>query len=112
MHYHASDTGMRSSVARHLAAFRKASGKLGTYYRDLPTPPQTPPQGELFPYPSSFTSLLDNTTLQNFGYVKRVMDDKLLFLGQLLDKRAICIKFVRRYSDEAHTRCFQLAQRG
>jgi hypothetical protein len=98
---------MRSSLARHLAAFRKGVGKLETYYRDLPAPPPTPPQGELLPYPSSFTSLLDNT-LQNFDYVKRAMDDKLLFLGQLPDKRTVCIKFVRQYSAEAHKRCAQL----
>lgn len=98
---------MHTSLARHLAAFRMAVGKLETYYRDLPTPPPTPPQGKLLPYPSSFTSLLDRT-LQNFDYVKRVMDDKLLFLGQMPDNRTICIKFVRRYSDEAHKCCAQL----
>ena len=107
MHYHASDMSMRTSLARHLAAFRMAVGKLETYYRDLPTPPPTPLQGELLPYPSSFTSLLDRT-LQNFDYVKRVMDDKLLFLGQMPDNRTICIKFVRRYSNEAHKCCAQL----
>jgi serine/threonine protein kinase len=98
---------MRSSLARHLAAFREAVGKLETYYRDLPAPPPTPPQGELLPYPNSFTSLLDNT-LQNFDYVKRAIGDKLLFLGQLPDKRTICIKFVRQYSAEAHKCCAQL----
>jgi len=105
MHYHASDTGMRLSVARHLSAFRKAVSKLETYYRDFPTRPPTPPRGELFPYPSTFTPLIDKT-LQKFDYTKRV--DKLLFLGRLPDERTICIKFVRRYSEEAHKCCDQL----
>ena len=107
MHYHASDISMHTALARHLAAFQEATDKLHTYYAALPNPPPTPPQGELFPYPSSFESLLDNT-LQRFNYVKRVINDKLLFQGQLPDKRAICVKFVRRYSDEAHEHCARL----
>ena len=107
MHYHSSDTSMRCTVARHLAAFRATVYKLATYYRDLPPAPLAPPKGQLFPYPDSFTSLLDNT-VQNFNYVRRVIDDKLLFVGQLPGMRTICIKFVRRYSDEAHKLCSQL----
>jgi hypothetical protein len=99
---------MRSSVARHLAAFRGAVCKLETYYRDLPTPPTTPPRDQLFPYPSTFKSLLDDTS-QEINYLGKI-GDTLVFLAQLLpnDAHRICVKFVRRYSDEAHRCCAQL----
>lgn len=96
---------MRTSVARHLAALRKANRKLDTYYRELPAPPTTPPQGQLFPYPSSFMSLLDNTT-SNLHYQSAV-DNSLLFRG-LSNGRDVCVKYVRRYSKEAHEHCAQL----
>jgi len=107
MHYHSSDTSMRCTVARHLAAFRATVRKLAAYYDALPPARLSPLEGELPPYPNSFTSLLDNT-VQNFDYMRRAIDNKLLFVGRLSDERTVCIKFVRRYSDEAHKCCAQL----
>jgi len=58
VHYHSSDTSMRCTVARHLAAFRATTvHKLATYYRALPPAPLAPPKGQLFPYPQCHIDL-------------------------------------------------------
>ncbi|KAG1790112.1 uncharacterized protein HD556DRAFT_1242869 [Suillus plorans] len=113
--YHSTDTDNQVTAARHMAAFCKAVKSLERYYKTLP------PESELanrlshpilFPYPTSFIALDDNSK-QNFNYREHLGQDegnpkRLIFFGTLAEgdaKVAICIKFVRRYSRDAHMHC-------
>ncbi|KIK78612.1 hypothetical protein PAXRUDRAFT_16777 [Paxillus rubicundulus Ve08.2h10] len=106
MHYHSSDTKMRTTVARHLGSLKKAIGTLEEHYRDLShrARPDSMPYSQLFPYPTSFTCR-QHGTQQNFKYSHQLFSEKLLFFGSLASTDAICIKFVRRYSQQVHLRC-------
>lgn len=98
-----------------MAAFRIAVRSLERYYETLP------PESELrntlyhpilFPYPTSFTSL-DENSKTFFSYTEHLEEDKgrskrLIFFGTLTegsDEVPICIKFVRHYSRDAHLHC-------
>jgi serine/threonine protein kinase len=113
--YHSTDTDNQVAAARHMAAFRTAVRSLERYYETLP------PESELgnrfshpmlFPYPTSFISLDDNSK-KNFNYTEHLDQDegkpkRLIFFGTLTEgnaKVAICIKFVRSYSPDAHLHC-------
>ncbi|KIJ13799.1 hypothetical protein PAXINDRAFT_170116 [Paxillus involutus ATCC 200175] len=63
----------------------------------------------LFPHCTSFTSL-DDSSQKRFRYEEQPLDDKLIFFGTLFEDTevAICIKFVRCYSREAHLCCASL----
>jgi hypothetical protein len=68
----------------------------------------------IFPYPTSFTSLDDNSTIA-FEYREHLHEDgakskRLIFFGTLNEGDAevpICIKFVHDYSRDAHMHCAQ-----
>ncbi|KAF9222785.1 hypothetical protein BS17DRAFT_782582 [Gyrodon lividus] len=112
-HYHSTDTDTQFTVARHMAAFRKSVRSLKQYYEGMPADglANTLSHPSLFPYPTSYTSLIDNSE-KTFRYRERVKDNyKLIFFGTLVEDLAteipICIKFVRRYSREAHLCCAQ-----
>ncbi|KAG2362906.1 hypothetical protein BDR07DRAFT_1450949 [Suillus spraguei] len=113
--YHSTDTSNQIAAARHMAAFRKAIRSLKGYYETLP------PESELtntlfhpilFPYPTSFKSL-DDSSETCFKYTGQLDEDegaskRLVFFGTLIDRPAedaICIKFVRHYSQEVHLCC-------
>ncbi|KAG1720973.1 uncharacterized protein EDB91DRAFT_1064611 [Suillus paluster] len=115
--FHSSDNYNHVTAARHMAAFRKAARTLQSHYDTLP------PDFELvsklshptiFPYPTSFTSLEDNSTIV-FKYREHLDEDggkskRLIFFGTLNEgdaEVAICIKFVRHYSRVAHMHCAQ-----
>ncbi|KAF9220102.1 hypothetical protein BS17DRAFT_804163 [Gyrodon lividus] len=112
-HYHSTDTDNQMTVARHMAAFRNAVRSLKQCYEGLPVDgvANTLSHPSLFPYPTSYRSLSGNNE-KSFRYRERVKDNhKLLFFGTLVEDLAtevpICIKFVRRYSREAHVCCAQ-----
>ncbi|KAF9235326.1 hypothetical protein BU15DRAFT_89607 [Melanogaster broomeanus] len=107
MHYHWSDTKTRATVARHLGSLKKAIRTLENHYRSLSVQarPDSLPCSQIFPHPTSFTSLLDGTR-QVFKYSCQLFPDKLVFFGSLVGKDdKICIKFVRRYSSKVHLWC-------
>jgi len=111
--YHHTDTKLQLTVARHFGALRRAIARLRRYYEvDLPSL-SNPGVGQrdinvLFPYPSEFTFLGDSSKLpQRFTYHSKITG-KLVFQATLADCRPVCVKFVRRYSREAHEECVRL----
>ncbi|KAI5996108.1 hypothetical protein EDC04DRAFT_2872396 [Pisolithus marmoratus] len=107
---HSTDTDNLLVLARHMAAFRKATQTLKRYYEDLrPTQPlQNTPSPQLFPYPTMYTFIADGTN-RRFSYQQQ-LKNKLVFFGTesaegsaVVDR--ICIKFARRYSPDAHKHC-------
>ncbi|KAF9219664.1 hypothetical protein BS17DRAFT_855176 [Gyrodon lividus] len=106
MHYHLSDTKMRTTVARHLGLLKKAIGTLEKHYRDLShqARPDSMPYSQLFPYPMFFTCHLHGTQ-QNFKYSCQLFTEKLVFFGLLVSMDNICIKFVHQYSQQVHSQC-------
>ena len=60
----------------------------------------------VFPHPTQYRSL-DGSTIHTFEYLFQLKKDKLLFCGAEGDDK-VCIKFVRRYSKEAHLKCASL----
>ncbi|KIK74259.1 hypothetical protein PAXRUDRAFT_791416, partial [Paxillus rubicundulus Ve08.2h10] len=112
-HFHSTDTQNKTTAARHMGALRNALQSLKQYYESMPpasaiTPTTSPGLPHLFPYPVSFASLVDDRQI-NFQYQNQPFEEKLLFFGTREDDGArICIKFVRRYSHEAHLLCASL----
>lgn len=108
--YHASDVDMRMRTARYLGATKKAILALGDYYKnELPlitslSPAQRP--NLAFPHPNQYTSL-DNNMPHTFRYLSQLHQDKLVFRG-IMGNDNICIKFVHRYSKDAHLKCSSL----
>jgi hypothetical protein len=103
---HASDDDMRMQIARCLGATKKAILALKDYY-EFELPHITALRPHLaFPHPSKYHSL-DGATTHEFKYLSHLDEDKLVFCGAV-DNDKICIKFVRRYSMEAHVRCSSL----
>ncbi|KAI5995839.1 hypothetical protein F5J12DRAFT_855433 [Pisolithus orientalis] len=111
LHYHSTDTDSQINAARHMAAFRNAVRSLGEYYEGPQPGPATTPM--LFPYRTYFTSLDGSEKKKIFRYKQQGKDErKLIFFGALIGESGsevpICIKFVRRYSREAHEHCAKL----
>ncbi|KAG6331143.1 hypothetical protein ID866_7942 [Astraeus odoratus] len=93
-----------STVARHMAAFRKAARTLKQYYETVeatPLPTLGPVPRQVFPYPTNYKSLVDGTEKQ-FDYLMAPDEDKLVFYGVEDEGDDICIKFTQAYSREAH----------
>jgi serine/threonine protein kinase len=117
-HYHSSDTQNQLTVARHMAAFRKAVRTLKEYYECISSSlsgdgdelANTLSHPALFPYRTEFKSLDDEST-NNIRYTEQFQrgEEKrwLIFFGTLQEDPTvqICIKFARRYSKEAHLHC-------
>ena len=102
-YFHSTDTQSKLTVARHMVAFRKATERLKEYYEKLqetPTVPSVVPP-HMFPYPTGYKSLNDNTP-KRFQYGIELVDDKLVFSGTEDNGDNICIKFVQTYSCDAH----------
>jgi serine/threonine protein kinase len=109
---------MYSTIARCFGAFRKALNALREYYeRDLPVLAAQPSDAwpsPCFPYRRTYTSL-DTSAEHRITYQKRyalddesarkVEGDKLMWFGISDEGVPLCIKFVRRYSKEAHMLC-------
>ncbi|EGN97471.1 hypothetical protein SERLA73DRAFT_124167 [Serpula lacrymans var. lacrymans S7.3] len=103
-HFHSTDIHNRLTVARHMAAFRKAAERLNEYYENLTETPvltSAPVPPHMFAYPTSYISLHSNT-LKHFWYVIELDSDKLVFSGTEDEGDHICIKFVQTYSCDVH----------
>jgi len=118
LHYHSTDTQNQLTVARHMAAFRKALKTLKAYYEGLSDDKaglvsKNESHDTLFPYRTEFKSLEDEST-QTICYAKQFdeggIKKALVFFGTLEGDPTvlICIKFSRRYSKEAHLHCAEL----
>lgn len=106
---------MREMIARHLGAMKKAAHSLRRYYEDFPKAVANVGKfGVRYPYACRFTSLFGLGDCR-FNYTRQ-MDDKLVFFGRVVPgdsavvgsddpKEELCVKFVRRYSKEAHQIC-------
>ncbi|KAI6041164.1 hypothetical protein EDC04DRAFT_2879030 [Pisolithus marmoratus] len=96
---HSMDTDNLLVLARHMAAFRKATQMLKRYYEDLrPTQPlQNMPSPQLFPYPTMYT------------FIQQLKNKLVFFSTESAEGSAIvdriCIKFAQRYSPDAHKHC-------
>ncbi|KAG6374838.1 hypothetical protein JVT61DRAFT_4223 [Boletus reticuloceps] len=116
-HYHSTDTHNQLTVARHMAAFRKAVRTLKESYEGLPVDAyglvNTSSHNTLFPYRTEFKSLSDEST-KKFCYTEQLEEGGkkrgLIFFGTLTEDPTvqICIKFTRCYSKEAHLHCAEL----
>ncbi|KAI9459603.1 hypothetical protein HD554DRAFT_2176873 [Boletus coccyginus] len=92
--------------------FRKAIQTLKQYYDTL-QPPQSlssMSSPQLFPYHTAYTSRITKTMAKEIVYQRQLSEDKLIFFGfeDTHEGDRICIKFVRRYSVEAHEHCVLL----
>lgn len=105
--YHATDNNFRMRAARYFGATKKAILALKAYYEsELPRLSMAPTQrSPASPYPSEY-ECLDATedTTRTFEFVSPVDEDKLIFYGTAGHEK-LCIKFVHRYSPEAHLKC-------
>jgi serine/threonine protein kinase len=108
--YHATDVTMRTMAARYFGAAKKAILALKRYYKsELPNinPLNNANRPDpVFPHPTRYASLEDSTP-RTFKYLSHLDNDKLIFSGKENDDD-ICIKFVRRYSKDAHLKCSEL----
>jgi serine/threonine protein kinase len=111
-HFHFSDTRFKMMAARQLRASTRAINHIKHFYEDEyhtrnpPSPNQSQPQPmQLFPYPTSFTSLVDSKK-QSFVYYSHLDNNKLIFRAKLCDGSSdLCVKFVHQYSKEVHEYC-------
>ncbi|KAG2108873.1 hypothetical protein DEU56DRAFT_874522 [Suillus clintonianus] len=113
--FHSLDRYNHVTAVRHMAAFRKAVQTLETHYQTLPHHSELVSKlshPTIFPYPTTFTSLDDNSTIA-FKYMEHFHENgqqskRLIFFGTLNEGDAqvpICIKFVQEYSRDAHIHC-------
>ena len=92
---------------------KKVIFALRDYYKDVLPVIRSEPTNQpdpMFPYPTQYTSLEEPSIQTRFKYVIQLEKDKLLFRCSTIDHpdRTICVKFVRRYSKEAHIKCASL----
>lgn len=107
--HHATDVNMRMQIARHLGATKKAVLALKSYYAELSKLARQPTPNPLFPHPQEYLCL-ESFTPRTFTYLSQLQPDKLLFkaianTNTNADGNKLCIKFVNRYSKEAHLMC-------
>ncbi|KAF8895993.1 hypothetical protein BD779DRAFT_1433827, partial [Infundibulicybe gibba] len=113
LNFHSTDGDAYDTLARHLAALKRAVRTLEGLYSEpdpIPYPPKPRDPSDrprsvfpIFPHPTSF-SLGDTGRLMEFRHIAE-MNGRLIFHGRTKDRRAICIKYVRKYGKEAHSWC-------
>ena len=101
-HYHDTDLKMRDMLVRHLGALRRAVHSLELYYHNFSGSLVSPSHNPFHPYPTSFTT--QDGLVKRFKYHSS-MKGRTLFFGNIDDKdgAAICVKFVTRYCEQAHS---------
>jgi len=101
---------MRMRAARFFGATKKGIFALKNYYEHrLPCITALHPEKRpnlAFPHPTHYISL-DDRMSHAFKYLSQPDKNKLVFYG-ITGNEKICIKFVRRYSKEAHMTCSKL----
>jgi len=105
--YHHMDVKLRTMAAQYFGALRKATDKLRRYYEcDLPkleAPGSAIGSDIRLPCYSLYRDLADSVE-RNITYSSQPIPDKLVFFGES-DGIKVCVKFVTRYSKEAHIQC-------
>ncbi|KAK7437959.1 hypothetical protein VKT23_018394 [Stygiomarasmius scandens] len=108
--YHHTDVKQRRIAAHYLGSLKRVIRKLKDYYeielprlRNFPTRSSSAP---ILPCYSRYTALSDSV-VHEIQYVAQAMANKLVFFGKI-DDSDIYIKFVTRYSKEAHLYCATL----
>lgn len=112
---HWTDESGRQAIAGSLNAFLNAIPRLEAHYTRLASIalialPDPSPLNRVYPYKTSYDD--ENGQRINFSYRSRV-DDKLVFVAEPdkstdKDIGTLCIKFTRRYSEDAHRFLAQL----
>jgi len=94
---------LRITAARAFAAFKKAVWNLKTYYEsELPIQLLQTQRNPKFPYKCDYK---DGDAVVHFKYGSQPIKEKLIFFGKNEISKDICIKFVHRYSADAHDYC-------
>jgi Lipopolysaccharide kinase (Kdo/WaaP) family len=103
---HSTNSEMQDIIPRYIGAFLKLIDTLWEYYEAIHASPPLSDTTFLFPYPREFTSLVPEGSHQNlsFRYLRKLHPDKLVFHA-MQENDHICVKFVRRYSVDAHAKC-------
>jgi hypothetical protein len=103
--YHHTDVKLRTMAAQYFGALRKATNELKRYYEcDFPKLEALGSGSDIrLPCYSLYRDLTDSVE-HNIIYSSHPMPDKLIFFGES-DGIRVCVKFVTRYSKEAHIQC-------
>ena len=82
---------------------RKALAALDSYYNtEFLNAIQCQPT---FPYRNFYVAFGEDAARVSFTYISQPHSSKLVFFCKTADDQPICVKFVKRYSVEAHTAC-------
>ncbi|KAL5485682.1 hypothetical protein ACEPAI_6723 [Sanghuangporus weigelae] len=97
---HWTDETSRNAIASSLDAFKRTIQRIEKYYESFPRSPATATV-RTFPYPTSYKDETGHDI--DFTYQSR-FDEKLVFVAVTArsPEEKLCIKFTRRYSEEAH----------
>lgn len=96
---HWTDEIARNAIASSLDAFKNTVGRLEEYYKSLASAPSVV---RTFPYPTSYED--ERGQQIKFTYQSRI-DEKLVFHASVdgsVENKDLCVKFTKRYSEEAH----------
>jgi len=104
--YHSTDDELSTMASRYMGAMRNAADKLKRLYEveamNVEPPPGTTSDAR-FPCYARYTCLIESVE-RNIRYVDKPFDDKLIFVGKS-DGIDVVVKFVTKYSKEAHLHC-------
>jgi hypothetical protein len=107
--YDQTDNHMRLTAARHLKAFKEATNSLKELYQSAAVASATAENilpSALWPYPFRYVCLEHGTGV-DFRYIKQT--SRLIFFAETVPEgKAICVKFTKTYSKEAHLECHRL----
>ncbi|KAF5348124.1 hypothetical protein D9756_010741 [Leucocoprinus leucothites] len=98
--YHSTDAKLSLIVTRHLGALRKATLQLQGYYAS-----SVFHLGPTATLPCYFKYTCFKSGLRSQVSYQSQMREKLVFFGEAGDSSPVCVKFVTRYSTEAHEIC-------
>ncbi|KAG0694490.1 hypothetical protein DFH29DRAFT_815301 [Suillus ampliporus] len=99
--WHSTDLSMQATAARVFASLNLAINKLKKLYY-APIPSITPQDSPIdCPYPHDY----DNGTRHFSYYDNQPLRHRRIFFGETSGGKKICVKYVKRYSPEAHRFC-------
>jgi len=101
---------MQARAARYFGAAKKALGELREYYtREAMDKRKIDEASPTFPFPTQYRCLHGEAGVGTLTYLSHYGENarppKLLFLAKTGDGEEVLVKFVRRYSLEAHQWC-------
>ncbi|KAF8623896.1 hypothetical protein AX17_007263 [Amanita inopinata Kibby_2008] len=107
LNFHTTNDDAFESLARHLAALKRALNSLEEYYGELDCRVAQVKNnaGPFFPHPASFHNLHENRD-SSLTCAGKLGDHDFLFEGWIdKEKTPVCIKFVHRYGVDVHRWC-------